>query len=98
MADDIGENARPDWRDASSYDYTRDLTAEGWAWEFLRRNPRYCGAWRESCSGDGPETHASGGVRVIESHSRSTEAAAWGLLTFRGPGVERARRRRALAS
>lgn len=32
---------KPDWRDASSYDYLDDLSAEELAWEFLRRNPAY---------------------------------------------------------
>ena len=31
----------PDWRDPSAYPAPDDLSPDGWAWEFLRRNPRY---------------------------------------------------------
>jgi hypothetical protein len=31
----------PDWRDASSYAYTRHLTREAWALQFLERNRAY---------------------------------------------------------
>ena len=32
---------QPDWRNRSHYDYTASLSRQGWAWEFLRRNPDY---------------------------------------------------------
>jgi hypothetical protein len=35
----------PDWRNPQDYDFTRTLSAGQWAWEFLRRNPRYREAW-----------------------------------------------------
>ena len=31
----------PDWKDEVDYAFTKDLTPEGWAWEFLRRNETY---------------------------------------------------------
>ena len=31
----------PDWRIKEEYNFTNELTLEGWAWEFLRRNPLY---------------------------------------------------------
>lgn len=31
----------PDWRKDADYGYTASLNNEGWAWEFLRRNPTY---------------------------------------------------------
>lgn len=31
----------PDWGIASDYEFTDDLTNEGWAWEYLRRNTDY---------------------------------------------------------
>ena len=34
-----------DWRDSSSYEYTRELEDTGWAWEFLRRNRAYALDW-----------------------------------------------------
>ena len=30
-----------DWREIDDYNYTKNLGREGWAWEFLRRNPDY---------------------------------------------------------
>lgn len=38
MAD---SHSLPDWRDPANYAYTAHLTARGWAWEFLRRNPAF---------------------------------------------------------
>lgn len=37
----------PDWQDASSYAFPDENDREGWAWEFLRRNPDYQLAWKE---------------------------------------------------
>lgn len=31
----------PDWRNAEDYAFTKELSPNGWAWEFLRRNPAY---------------------------------------------------------
>ena len=59
----IGE---PDWQDYDSYDYTESLMHDGWAWEFLRRNPNYRAEWRET-------SHIA---------RRLTDASHWGLLTF----------------
>lgn len=30
-----------DWRLPAAYEYTKQLSRSGWAWEFLRRNPLY---------------------------------------------------------
>lgn len=35
------------WQDPHAYDFTRRLTAEQWAWEYLRRNPQYREEWEE---------------------------------------------------
>jgi len=37
----------PDWTDPHDYRFTADLSAAQWAWEFLRRNPRYRAEWTE---------------------------------------------------
>jgi hypothetical protein len=34
-------DAVQDWQDRWSYDCTAHLTSNGWAWEFLRRNPAF---------------------------------------------------------
>ena len=37
----------PDWTDPTAYRFTAELSAAQWAWEFLRRNPRYGAEWAE---------------------------------------------------
>ena len=32
---------RPDWFNHEAYDFTKNLTCQQWAWEFLRRNEEY---------------------------------------------------------
>lgn len=60
------------WRDAESYAYTRDLTPEGWAWEFLRRNPEYRAEY---------DAHVSKrGERAAD-----LDAVRWGLVGFCDP-------------
>jgi hypothetical protein len=33
------------WRRDTDYEFTKDLDLNGWAWEFLRRNPEYRNDW-----------------------------------------------------
>ena len=40
-----------DWRSSDAYDYAEDLDKPGLAWEYLRRNPKYCAAF-EDVAGD----------------------------------------------
>jgi GrpB-like predicted nucleotidyltransferase (UPF0157 family) len=35
----------PNWKDPTDYNFTSQLTREGWVWEFLRRNPQYRAAY-----------------------------------------------------
>lgn len=37
----------PNWKNEAEYSFTENLSAEGWAWEFLRRNPNYRDAYIE---------------------------------------------------
>src|SRR5579863_2611582 len=78
---------RPDWRDPASYDDTRDLTREGWAWEFLRRNPKYRRAWNEHAGRGAITIRAlTGNVDVIDSPLASPiERRNWGLMAFEDP-------------
>ena len=83
MVKDTPAHLGPDWRDASSYDYTRDFTHDAWAWEFLRRNPTYrAGA---AMSGE----RISGVLRrvplivLLEGTDIAKGAYAWGLHFFR---------------
>lgn len=58
-----------DWRDPTSYAYTRDLTRDAWAWEFLRRSPAYRAAWDH----------------VRQSAQASVDALRFGISTFEDP-------------
>ena len=37
-----------DWRNPQDYEFTKQLTKDGWAWEFLRRNPKYIDEWKKT--------------------------------------------------
>lgn len=80
---------RLDWRDPASYDYTQPLSREGWAWEFLRRNPAYRTAYRDATSDD---------VEGIGDDRRTGGAEIWGLCSFRRSCARRLRRHRLLAT
>ena len=79
----------PDWRDPSCYKYTAELTFPQWAWEFLRRNPKYQQDWERW----GLETEVSAQTldRLLSSETpqiapttealvqATIDAATWGL-------------------
>jgi hypothetical protein len=67
-----------DWEDASNYTYTGELTRDGWAWEFLRRNRDYQALARTPRLEQRPPRQLTDKVRIIEA-DRAHEAAAWGL-------------------
>jgi len=56
------------------YDWMLGLSAEGWAWEFLRRNPDYRQDYVACTVGNLPNRHEA--------------AARWGLLTVTDPNVD----------
>ena len=59
------------WRNKASYAYAAKLTGLGWAWEFLRRNPRF----REECARSAARPAAGGKTpRPIFPPSK------WGVL------------------
>jgi hypothetical protein len=55
--------------DPCDYAWMHDITRLGWGWEFLRRNPDYCGAYTRSLG-------ASASAKI---------ALDWGLLRFENP-------------
>lgn len=36
------------WATEAAYDYTRFLSVDAWAWEFLRRNSDYAADWERA--------------------------------------------------
>nr|MBP6014961.1 DUF2285 domain-containing protein [Alphaproteobacteria bacterium] len=63
---------RLDWRSKESYAYTARLTRLGWAWEFLRRNPRFREEHEES-------------LAIAEPRSQFEALRHWGLLRTDDP-------------
>lgn len=45
-----GPDGAPDWRDATTYEYTKSHDAHAWAWERLRRIPEYREDWHRERS------------------------------------------------
>ena len=39
-------NNRPNWRNEKEYKFTKKTPLAIWAWQFLRRSPRYAVAWQ----------------------------------------------------
>ena len=60
-----------DWRNKASYAYAAKLTGLGWAWEFLRRNPRF----REECAQS--QTRAATGGKAPRAIFPPSK---WGVL------------------
>ena len=89
---------RPNWRDPTTYAYTKNLTRDALAWEFLRRNPAYRDAWKESSGGRGPDETEQAGPQNVQLTGRSEEAEVWGLVSFRGSRLQRVFRRYCLAA
>ncbi|NJL73615.1 MAG: hypothetical protein HC888_19890 [Candidatus Competibacteraceae bacterium] len=73
-----------DWRTASDYDYTATLDADGWAWEFLRRNQEYRADFEQCRAAERAASPAA--TELMEAASQR-----WGL---RFPGRSRSDRRR----
>ena len=61
-------------RDRGNYEWMLNLSAEGWAWEFLRRNSRY---QRDFAL-----------FRNEDELSASSAASRWGLLRFVDPALD----------
>ncbi len=98
MSEKAQDDPIPDWRDPSTYDYTRHLTREGWAWEFLRRNPTYRATWSTQIK---QATLATPPGAIFRAHSAAAaprEAATCGLLSFRRSAPLRPRCRCLLAA
>jgi hypothetical protein len=79
MDGESGRQPRPNWRDASSYAYTQALSSEGWAWEFLRRNPEYRAQFAQHphLPSTRRQAHDAPSVTAV------TDPASWGLVRFR---------------
>lgn len=57
----------PRWDNPDDYQFTSNLSKEGWAWEFLRRNPDYINDYKKACEQD--QLWVNHGVRRDNPHS-----------------------------
>jgi hypothetical protein len=68
------------------YDYLCDASNLDWAWEFLRRNPRYqCQYKIYQLFAERPVRHVTG-IHLTRTRRRCHRAEAWELCSFRRSG------------
>ncbi len=67
-----------EWQTAATYDYTRRLPQQGWAWEFLRRNARFHSDWTLICPRATLETTSST-LSVAKLPNEQVSLTSWGL-------------------
>ena len=72
----------PDWRDSSSYEYTLSLSKQGWAWEFLRRNPDFRNAVRLRHPHATTISKSGSVVRIVTASAAMPFLEDWGILFF----------------
>jgi hypothetical protein len=69
------------WPVLEAYDYLRGLVPRDWAWEGLRRNPRY---QADARTFERLETKTlGGGALLTRMQEISPRAEAWALCSFR---------------
>ena len=70
-----------DWRSPAAYAYAADLDHPGMAWEYLRRNPDYCGAFENAAADADIETDGPArdwGLRFLaDPDDRADDAAVF---------------------
>lgn len=71
----------PDWRDTDAYAWLRTADNSAFAWEWLRRNPRY----RLAAAAHPPRVWRYGNVAVARAHPA---AGHWGLHAFAQPDCD----------
>jgi len=67
------------------YAYTRELSAAGWAWEFLRRNTDYQRDVRLNRAGHPTAIQFISGATLFRLRRRFPSAEDWGLSFFSNP-------------
>lgn len=66
--------AKADWRDPENYRWMTSLPRTAWAWEFLRRNPKYGSDYASHVADHPPDNEPD-----------HLSALPWGLLRFENP-------------
>ena len=67
------------------YDYLSGISREGWAWEHLRRDRRFCtmayGVWESALS----KIDCHENIQLLKLRGPQPDAEAWGLICFPHP-------------
>lgn len=67
------------WTSGAAYDYTRYLSVDAWAWEFLRRNKDYADDWSRVAGALAAERISNGASIAIGRREESC-FSKWGLI------------------
>lgn len=70
---------RPDWRDPESYKHLQKLFRAGWAWEWLKRNPEFIAACRQT-AGFNIVQRGGAGAPWMLSPADIDRFSRWGVL------------------
>jgi len=71
-----GKKIKRNWRNPKDYESMKDYSLERWAWEFLRRNPKYIEDWKEK-------------IRDLKKKwVKSLPCKEWGMKVYRDPDIE----------
>lgn len=70
---------RPDWRDPESYKHLQKLDRAGWAWEWLKRNPDFIAACRQT-AGFNISRRSFAGAPWMLSSADINRFSRWGVL------------------
>lgn len=84
MTGDVRESAPCDWRKPETYQPLLRLDRGGWAWEFLRRNPRYGQTARNITTVTRHVLRPLPALCLIELSDAVDRAADWGLRFLGG--------------
>jgi len=80
----------PDWRNLEEYAYTRTISPQGWAWEFLRRNKEYRAARAALLEIAMAEQKATRPDLAEKKNALRSQLASFGLLSFQDPELDAA--------
>lgn len=72
----------------SRYDYLWRMSPDRWAWEYLRRNPKYIQDAESNSADDISEMTVCHSIKVYKSRVPQTLAARWGLIMMVNPKLK----------
>jgi hypothetical protein len=72
----------------SRYNYLWRMTADRWAWEYLRRNPEFLEDAKTFDETSRSERTVCHGIRILKSRVPQTKAERWGLIMMPDPSLD----------